>query len=136
MTGLVIEQGDIVVAAGSRSVIALVWKQEGWVGGTGIQVIRVRNESVNSQFLATAIQHPRNLAHVDAGALRVQVTIRSFEVPDIPLEEQRRLAIILGAMDEAESELHNRLSRLSKSRQDIVHAIGSGTLSVAKRGKA
>lgn len=134
--GLVIEPGDIVVAAGSRSVVALVWQEEGWVAGTGIQVIRVKDTSLNSQFLAAAIQHPRNLAHVDAGALRVQVNIQSFEVPDIPPEEQKRLAILLGAMDEAESELHSRLTRLSDSRRDIVHAIGSGTLSVAKRRKA
>lgn len=135
-TGLVIEPGDIVVAAGSRSVVALVWQEGGWVAGTGIQVIRVKDTSLNSQFLAAAIQHPRNLAHVDAGALRVQVNIQSFEVPDIPPEEQKKLAILLGALDEAESELHSRLTRLSDSRRDIVHAIGSGTLSVAKRRKA
>ena len=135
-TGLVVEPGDIVVAAGSRSVVALVWQEEGWVAGTGIQVIRVKDTSLNSQFLSAAIQHPRNLAHVDAGALRVQVNIQSFEIPDIPLEEQKKLAILLGAMDEAESDLHSRLTRLSDSRRDIVHAIGSGTLSVAKRRKA
>jgi hypothetical protein len=135
-TGLAIEPGDIVVAAGSRSVVALVWQEEGWVAGTGIQVIRVKDTSLNSQFLAAALQHPRNLAHVDAGALRVQVNIRSFEVPDLQLDEQERLAILLGALDQAERELQSRLSRLSESRRDIVHAIGSGTLSVPKRRKA
>lgn len=134
--GLVIEPGDIVVAAGSRGVTALVWQESGWVAGTGIQVIRVRDNSLNSQFLAAAIQHPRNLAHVDAGALRVQVNIKSFEVPDLLLDDQERLAILLGALDQAESELQSRLSRLSESRRDIVHAIGSGTLSVPKRRKA
>jgi methylase of polypeptide subunit release factors len=134
--GLVIEPGDIVVAAGPRGVTALVWQESGWVAGTGIQVIRVRDNSVNSQFLAAAVQHPRNLAHVDAGALRVQVNIRSFEVPDLQLDEQERLAILLSALDQAESELQSRLSRLSESRTDIVHAVGSGTLSVPKRRKA
>lgn len=135
-TGRVIEPGDIVVAAGSRNVIALVWKEEGWVAGTGIQVIRVRNASANSQFLAAAIQHPRNLARVDAGALRVQLNILSFEVPDIPIEQQKSLATLLGAMDQTESELQRRLSQLSESRRDIVQAIGSGTIAVAKGKQA
>lgn len=128
--GFLVEPGDIIVASGPSEVVASIWNQEGWAAGTGIQIVRVRDNSVNSQFLAAAIRHHRNLAHVDAGALRIQVNLSSFDVPDLPIEEQGKLALLLGAVQEAETELQSRLTRIGKSSRDITQAIGSGTVAV------
>lgn len=133
--GLLIEPGDIVVVAGAKAVIAEVWQEEGWVAGSMVQVIRSRPSDIDVYFLAAAIQHPRNLAHVDPGALKIQLNIRGFEVPDIQIEQQRRLAAVVGALEEADRELRSRLSRLSQAKRTIVEAVGSGTLAVVKAKK-
>lgn len=132
--GRVIEPGDIVVAAATRGLAATVWQEKGWIAGTGTHVIRVLDSSINSQFLSAAIQHPRNLAHVDAGALRVQLNIRSFEIPDIPHVEQEKLAILLGTLSKAQDELEDKLRSLSRATKDVVRAVGTGTLSVWNGG--
>jgi predicted DNA-binding transcriptional regulator AlpA len=133
--GLLIEPGDIVVAAGAKAVIAEVWQEEGWVAGSAVQVIRSRPSELDAHFLAAAIQHPRNLAHVDPGALKIQLNIRGFEVPDLDIEEQRRLAALAGALNDAERELQSRLARLSQAKREILEAIGSGTLAVVPAKK-
>jgi len=128
--GLVIEPGDVVVAAGARSVIAQVWDEEGWVAGSTIQVIRPNPAEIDGYFLATAIQHPRNHAHVDPGALKVQLKIRGFEVPDLSIEQQRDLAELIKVLDDTEKGLQDRLRQLSASKLDILQAVGSGTLRI------
>ena len=128
--GRLIEPGDIVVAAAPRGLAATVWQEKGWIAGSGTHVIRVLDSSTNSQFLAAAIQHPRNFAHVDAGALRVQLNIRSFEVPDLPHMEQEKLSVLLEALSKAEAELQDKLTSLSTAKNDVVRAIGTGTLSI------
>jgi predicted DNA-binding transcriptional regulator AlpA/methylase of polypeptide subunit release factors len=128
--GLLIEPGDIVVAAGAKAVMAEVWQEEGWVAGSAVQVIRPRRSEIDAHFLAAAIQHPRNLAHVDPGALKIQLNIRGFEVPDLHVEDQRRLAALAGALNDAERELQSRLARLSQAKRAVLEAIGSGTLAV------
>jgi type I restriction-modification system DNA methylase subunit/predicted DNA-binding transcriptional regulator AlpA len=132
VTALTIEPGDIVVSAGSRGVTAEIWQEDGWVAGSSVQIIRLRNGLANANFLAAAIRHPRNMAHIDAGALRVQFNFRSFEVPDIPVDEQQRLAVVLSALAAAEKELQDRLVRLSYSARDVTEAIASGTVTIAK----
>jgi hypothetical protein len=134
--GLLIEPGDIVVAAGAKAVIAEVWQEEGWVAGSSVQVIRSRPSDIDVHFLAAAIQHPRNLAHVDPGALKIQLNIRGFEVPDLQIQEQRRLAALAGALNDAERELQSRLARLSQAKRTILEAIGSGTLAVVPAKKS
>lgn len=134
--GLLIEPGDIVVVAGAKAVIAEVWQEEGWVAGSMVQVIRSRPSDIDVYFLAAAIQHPRNLAHVDPGALKIQLNIQGFEVPDLQIEQQRRLAAVVGALEEADRELRSRLSRLSQAKRTIVEAVGSGTLAVVKAKKS
>lgn len=128
--GRLIEPGDIVVAAAPRGLKATVWQEKGWIAGLGIHVIRILDSLTNSQFLAAAIQHPRNLAFVDAGALRVQLNIRSFEVPDVPHMEQEKLAVLLDALGKAEADLQDKLMSLSAAKKDVIRAIGTGTLSI------
>ena len=128
--GLVIEPGDIVVASIAHGVIAAVWQNEGWVAGPAVQVIRVREKLLDPDFLVAAIEHPRNRAHIDAGAHRVQADIRSFEVPDIPLGEQRALATVLVQLKESETHLSAQLQTISLARRQISDAFASGTLLV------
>jgi hypothetical protein len=126
--GIEVEPGDIVVAAGARAVMAKIWKEKGWVAGPTIQVIRPNPPEIDAYFLTAAIEHPRNHAHVDPGALKVQVNIRGFEVPDLSIDEQRGLAGIIRALDDAETELHIRLGQLSSAKLSVFQAVGSGTL--------
>lgn len=126
--GLKVEPGDVVVAAGSRAVMAKVWREEGWVAGPSIQVIRPNPSEIDAYFLATAIEHSRNHAHVDPGALKVQVNIRGFEVPELSIDQQRGLSGLIRALDDAETELHTRLEHLSSAKLSVLQAVGSGTL--------
>ena len=128
--GLLIEPGDIVVAPAASGVVARVWKEQGWVCGPSLQIIRTRDSTLDKSFLMAAIEHPRNLAHIDAGAFKVQANIRSFEVPDIPLSDQQRLTQVLRSVLEAEDELESKLNKIRKSRRIIAEAIASGTVEV------
>ena len=85
---------------------------------------------LDKSFLMAAIEHPRNLAHIDAGAFKVQANIRSFEVPDIPLSDQQRLTQVLRGVLGAEDELESKLNQIRKSRRVIAEAIASGTVEV------
>lgn len=134
--GFNIEPGDVVVAAGARSVIARVWSEKGWVAGPAIQVIRPNSSEIDPYFLTAAIEHPRNYAHVDPGALKVQLNIRGFEVPDLSIDEQRGLARIISALDDGEAELHARLHRLSSAKMSVLQAVGSGTLMIRQSDKS
>ena len=125
-----VEPGDIVVTTDPRGVRATVWHEAGWVAGLSLQLIRVKGNKINPEFLCAAIEHPRNLAHIDPGAFRVQANIRGFEVPDLPREQQARLAKVLSAAVSAERELKTRLAEISESRKKLSIALGSGTVSV------
>jgi len=128
--GLLIEPGDIVVAPAASGVVARVWKEQGWVCGPSLHIIRTRDSNLDKSFLTAAIEHPRNLAHIDAGAFKVQANIRSFEVPDIPLSDQQRLTQVLRSVLKAEDELESKLNKIRKSRQIIAEAIASGSVEV------
>jgi len=134
--GLVIERGDIVVASIAHGVIAAVWQHDGWVAGPAVQVIRARQEFIDPDFLVAAIEHPRNRAHIDAGAHRVQANIREFEVPDIPLSEQRALATVLAQLNDSQAKLSAQLHTISLARRQISDAFASGTLSVTPAAKS
>lgn len=127
-TGKRIEPGDVVVAAGSRSVFATVWHETGWIAGNGTNIIRVRDGRMNPEFLSAAIVNPRNHVHLDAGAQKVQLNVAALEVPEISLIEQDELAVLLTALHESQRGLEQQLATLSQRRKDIVDAIGSGTL--------
>jgi type I restriction-modification system DNA methylase subunit len=128
--GLLIEPGDIIVAPAASGVVARVWEEQGWACGPSLQIIRTRDSNWDKSFLTAAIEHPRNLAHIDAGAFKVQANIRFFEVPDIPLGDQQRLTQVLRSVLEAEDELESKLNQIRKSRRIIAEAIASGTVEV------
>ena len=125
-----VEPGDIVVTTDPRGVSATVWHEAGWVAGLSLQLIRVKGNKINPEFLCAAIEHPRNLAHIDPGAFRVQANIRGFEVPDLPREQQARLAEVLSVAYRAEQELKTRLTEITESRKRLSIALASGTVAV------
>jgi hypothetical protein len=95
----------------------------------------VREKLHDPDFLVAAIEHPRNRAHIDVGAHRVQANISQFEVPDIPLGEQRALAAVLVQLRESETKLSAQLHAISLARRRISDAFASGTLSVTRASK-
>lgn len=126
--GLMIQAGDILVAPLNDRILATVWVETGWVAGPAVSIVRPEADTIDPVFLAAAIEHPRNLAHIDPGAVKVNLRIRALEVPDIPLPQQRRLAELLRILDNEQKELQQKVAAVEESQATMRTALASGTL--------
>ena len=135
-SGLEIWPGDVVVGSTSGGVVARVWYEEGWVAGSSVQVIRTLSEELDPTFLASAIEHPRNIVHIDPGAFRVQANIRSFEIPEISLAQQKALARLITYISDEEQDIRRRIEALINSKAKLLTAIASGVVAITSDSRA
>jgi SAM-dependent methyltransferase len=135
-SGLEIRPGDVVVGSTSGGVETRVWYEEGWVAGSSVQVIRVLSEELDPTFLASAIEHPRNIVHIDPGAFRVQANIRSFEIPEISLAQQKALAGLITYISDEEQDIRRRIEALINSKAKLLTAIASGVVAITSDSRA
>ncbi|TDL86070.1 restriction endonuclease subunit S [Meridianimarinicoccus aquatilis] len=103
-----LRRGDIVYPRrGDISKRALVGEREtGWLCGTGCLRIRSNASAVDPAFLANYLSHPEVCAWIEGNAVGATMphlnTGLAAAIPVVcpPIEEQREIAAILGALDD------------------------------------
>lgn len=124
-----LEAGDIVFArrgAQAAGLSALVEPQHaGWLGGTGIIRLRIPSQAVDPNFLSFVLSHESTYEWIRQHAIGATMpnlnegVIRAVPVRLPPLDEQRRIAAILGALDD-KIELNRRMN---KTLEEMAQAI-------------
>ena len=113
-----VQEGDIVYSRrGDVERRALITHREsGWLCGTGCLRVRTLNPGIDEQFLYLYLGHPAVRAWVvrhAQGATMPNLNtsiLRALPVTLPPLPEQRRIAAVLGALDD-KIELNRKMNR-------------------------
>ena len=129
-SGAKILPDDIVVAAGAGGIIASVWRESGWVAGSGVTVIRVCNDSFDPEFLALALMHPRNQAQVDSARPAGLLNVKSLEIPMLPLDAQLPIGRLAVWTNAAERTLINQLQEFSDLKRELSDLLGAGQIEI------
>ena len=129
-SGAEILPDDIVVAAGAGGIMAKVWKESGWVAGSGLTVIRVCNDSFDPEFLALALMHPRNQAQVDSARPGGLLNVKSLEIPMLPLDAQLPIGRLAVWTHAAERNLIDQLQEFSNLKRELSDLLGAGQIEI------
>jgi hypothetical protein len=121
---------DVIVSSGPNGIIAKVWSESGWIGGSGLTVIRVRTESVDPEFLALALMNPRNQGHVDKGSISHFVNVRSLEVPILPLDVQLQIGRLTAWANGKEKRLADQLREFLRLKRELSDLLGVGQIAL------
>jgi type I restriction enzyme S subunit len=115
-----LQAGDIVFArrgVQAAGLSALVEPQhDGWLGGTGIIRLRLPATAVDAVFLSFVLSTERTYDWIRQHAIGATMpnlnegVVRGVPVTLPPLDEQRRIAAILGALDD-KIELNRKMNR-------------------------
>lgn len=131
-----IQPGDVVVGSGPSGLKATVWSEDGWVAGSFTWVIRMQSDRINAGYLASALLHPRNYAHVDSTAHRPSIDIQEFTIAIPNRETQELLVAAVASVNSRLELLANELHELSAERDNLAMSVATGNVVLAPKGES
>ena len=130
-----IQPGDVVVGSGPSGLKATVWNEDGWVAGSFTWVIRVQSDRINAGYLASALLHPRNFAHIDSTAHRPSIDIQEFTIAIPNRQTQELLVAAVNSVNSRLEVLANELHAISAERDKLAMSVATGNVVLAPKGE-
>ena len=130
-----IQPGDVVVGSGPSGLKATVWNEDGWVAGSFTWVIRVQSDRINAGYLASALLHPRNFAHIDSTAHRPSIDIQEFTIAIPNRQTQELLVAAVNSVNSRLEVLANELHAISAERDKLAMSVATGNVVLTPKGE-
>jgi hypothetical protein len=126
-TAQLILPGDILIYSEGSTVKATVWTEPGWVLGSFLQCVRIKDPSVLlPEYLAAAISSPTNERFLTESTIRTNIDLKQFEILIPVLEVQQTLTNLTGQLSAALSEVEAKAEALRAAQAAVSNAITSG----------
>jgi hypothetical protein len=128
-----VQPGDVVVYPDGSTVRARVWREEGWVLGRFMQIVRLGSDRWTPEYLAASINNPANERFLIGTAIRTHFKLTEFQLLILPDERQLRMAEMERQLTEAEYLLAAAAAKVGRAREDLLQAITSGVVDLRIR---
>lgn len=136
-TAQLILPGDILIYPEGNSVKATVWTEPGWVLGSFLQCVRVKDSSVLlPEYVAAAISSPTNERFLTESTIRTNFDLKQFEISIPAFEVQQTLTALTGLLTVELSEVEAKADALRNAQAAVSNAITSGLVTAVLPRKA
>lgn len=128
-----IRNGDVVIYLDGSAVKARVWREDGWVLGRFMQIVRTVSDDWVPEYVAGSIGSPANERFLMGTAIKTHFKLAEFQLVRQPVERQRRMAEMEQRLFDVEEMLAAAAMKVGSARDDLVQALTSGVIDLVTR---